>query len=75
MVNRTETMMNNEFDFGFAIDWVRKDLAICFEEAEKLGVDLPLARQIDERYKALQERGYSRADTSVLIKQFDKETR
>lgn len=72
MVNRTETMMNNEFDFGFAVDWVRKDLAICFEEAEKLGVELPLAKQIDERYKELQERGYSRADTSVLIKQFDK---
>ena len=75
MVNRTETMMNNEFDFGFAVDWVRKDLAICFEEAEKLDVELPLAKQIDERYKKLQERGYSRADTSVLIKQFDKETR
>lgn len=75
MVNRAETMMNNEFDFGFAVDWVRKDLAICFEEAKKLGVELPLAKQIDERYKALQERGYSRADTSVLIKQFDKETR
>ncbi len=75
MVNRSETMMNNEFDFGFAVDWVRKDLAICFEEAEKLGVELPLTKQIDERYKDLQERGYARADTSVLIKQFDKETR
>ncbi len=75
MVNRSETMMNNEFDFGFAVDWVRKDLAICFEEAEKLGLELPLAKQIDARYKDLQERGYARADTSVLIKQFDDETR
>ena len=75
MVNRTETMMNNEFDFGFAVDWVRKDLAICFEEAERLGVELPLARQIDECYKKLQKRGYARADTSVLIKQFDNDTR
>lgn len=75
MVNRTETMMNNKFDFGFAVDWVRKDLAICFEEAEKLGVELPMAKQIDENYKLLQERGYARADTSVLIKQFDKESR
>ncbi len=75
MVNRTETMMNNEFDFGFAIDWIRKDLAICFEEAEKLGVQLPLAKQIDTRYKELQERGYARADTSTLIKQFDDESR
>ncbi|MEE9446042.1 MAG: NAD(P)-dependent oxidoreductase [Cocleimonas sp.] len=74
MVNRSETMMNNEFDFGFAVDWVRKDLAICFEEAEKLGVELPLAKQIDASYKALQDRGYARADTSVLIKQFDDET-
>lgn len=75
MVNRTETMMKNDFDFGFAVDWVRKDLAICMEEAEKLGVELPMTKQIDETYKLLQDRGYSRADTSVLIKQFDKENR
>ena len=75
MINRTETMMDNDFDFGFAVDWVRKDLAICFEEAEKLGVELPLAKQIDARYKDLQERGFARADTSVLIKQFDDESR
>jgi 3-hydroxyisobutyrate dehydrogenase len=75
MVNRSETMMENDFDFGFAIDWIRKDLAICFEEAEKLGVELPLAKQIDARYKDLQERGYSRSDTSVLIKQFDEENK
>ena len=75
MVNRTETAMNNEFDFGFAIDWMRKDLAICFDEAEKLGVELPLAKQVDEKYAELQERGYSRSDTSVLLKQFDDEKR
>ncbi len=75
MVNRTETMMDNDFDFGFAVDWVRKDLGICFEEAKKLGVDLPITKQIDEQYKKLQERGYARADTSVLVKQFDKESR
>lgn len=75
MVNRTETMMDNDFDFGFAVDWVRKDLAICFEEAEKLGVELPITKQIDQQYKQLQERGYARADTSVLVKQFDKESR
>lgn len=75
MVNRTETMMDNNFDFGFAVDWVRKDLAICMEEAQKLGVDLPVTQQIDEQYKKLQERGYARADTSVLIKQFDEESR
>jgi len=75
MINRTETMMDNSFDFGFAVDWVRKDLAICMEEAKKLGVELPVTKQIDEKYKQLQDRGYARADTSVLIKQFDKETR
>lgn len=73
MVNRTETAMNNEFDFGFAVDWMRKDLAICFDEAKKLGVELPLAKQVDEKYAQLQERGYARSDTSVLVKQFDEE--
>lgn len=75
MVNRTKTAMNNEFDLGFAIDWMRKDLAICFDEAEKLGIDLPTAKQVDEKYADLQKRGYARADTSVLFKQFDDETR
>ena len=75
MVNRTKTAMNNEFDFGFAVDWMRKDLAICFEEAEKLGIDLPCAHKVDEKYAELQQRGYSRADTSVLFKQFDDESR
>jgi len=70
--NRAKTMANNQFDFGFAIDWMRKDLAICFNEADKLGVALPLAQQVDEQYAKLQQRGYSRADTSVLIKQFDQ---
>ena len=60
MVNRTKTAMNNEFDFGFAVDWMRKDLAICFEESEKLGIDLPCAHKVDEKYAELQQRGYSR---------------
>ncbi|MCL4107925.1 UNVERIFIED_CONTAM: hypothetical protein GTU68_016953 [Idotea baltica] len=75
MVNRTKTAMNNEFDLGFAIDWMRKDLAICFDEAKTLGIDLPTAKQVDEKYADLQKRGYSRADTSVLFKQFDDESR
>jgi 3-hydroxyisobutyrate dehydrogenase len=75
MVNRTETMMDNDFDFGFAVDWVRKDLAICMEEAQKLGVELPITRHIDEEYRKLQKRGFSRSDTSVLIKQFDGESK
>ena len=75
MVNRTKTAMNNDFDLGFAIDWMRKDLAICFDEAESLGIDLPTAKQVDAKYADLQKRGYSRADTSVLLKQFDDESR
>ena len=75
MVNRTKTAMNNDFDLGFAIDWMRKDLAICFDEAEKLGIELPTAKQVDAKYADLQKRGYSRADTSVLFKQFDDESR
>lgn len=71
MVNRTQTMMNGEFDFGFAVDWMRKDLGICLDEAEKLGLELPLAKMVDERYEALQEKGCQRSDTSVLIRQFE----
>ncbi|HIO93597.1 MAG TPA: NAD(P)-dependent oxidoreductase [Leucothrix mucor] len=71
MINRTETMMNDEFDFGFAIDWMLKDLNICFDEAQRLKVDLPLAKQVSNTYESLREQGYNRADTSVLIKQFD----
>ncbi len=72
MVNRTETMMKDEFDFGFAVDWMLKDLAICFDEAERLKVDLPLAKLVSDEYIKLRERGFNRADTSVLIKQFNK---
>ena len=72
MVNRTETMMSDEFDFGFAIDWMLKDLNICFDEAKRLNVDLPLAKQVSASYQDLKARGYNRADTSALIKQFDK---
>ncbi|MDO6765642.1 NAD(P)-dependent oxidoreductase [Agarivorans sp. 1_MG-2023] len=75
LTNRAKSMANNQFDFGFAIDWMRKDLAICFNEANKLGVPLPLAKQVDEQYAKLQQRGFSRADTSALIKQFDQEAR
>ncbi|MCK5809688.1 MAG: NAD(P)-dependent oxidoreductase [Cocleimonas sp.] len=73
MVNRTETMMDEQFDFGFAVDWMRKDLAICFDEADRLEVELPLAKFIDVQYKKLQMNGYGRSDTSILIKQFHKQ--
>lgn len=67
MENRAETMAKNQFDFGFAIDWMRKDLGICLEEAERQQIDLPLTRQVDERYAELQQEGCGRMDTSALI--------
>ena len=57
---RTETIAKDKFDFGFAVDWMRKDLAICLE--------LPLAKMVDQAYEKLQQQGHSRSDTSVLIK-------
>ncbi|VFS51623.1 NAD(P)-dependent oxidoreductase [Budvicia aquatica] len=65
--NRAATMAEGKFDFGFAIDWIRKDLGFCFEEAERNGAKLPFAKQIDEAYAELQQRGLGRCDTSALI--------
>ena len=72
MDNRGKTMCDREFDFGFAVDWVRKDLAIAFEEAEKLGADLTVTKQLDGYYKEIQENGGNRWDTSSLISRFKK---
>ena len=72
MDNRGKTMCAREFDFGFAVDWVRKDLAIAFEEAEKLGADLSVTKQLDGYYQEIQENGGNRWDTSSLISRFKK---
>ncbi|ASP47195.1 NAD(P)-dependent oxidoreductase [Cognaticolwellia beringensis] len=72
MDNRGKTMCAREFDFGFAVDWVRKDLAIAFAEAEKLGADLTVTKQLDGYYKEIQENGGNRWDTSSLISRFKK---
>jgi 3-hydroxyisobutyrate dehydrogenase-like beta-hydroxyacid dehydrogenase len=72
MDNRGKTMCAREFDFGFAVDWVRKDLAIAFAEAEKLGADLSITKQLDGYYQEVQENGGSRWDTSSLISRFKK---
>ncbi|WP_428244349.1 NAD(P)-dependent oxidoreductase [Gynuella sp.] len=66
--NRALTMAEGKFDFGFAIDWMRKDLGFCFEEAEKKGLNLPLAKMVDGFYQQLQQQGDNRLDTSSLIK-------
>ena len=67
MANRGVTMARREFDFGFALDWMRKDLAICFAEAERVGATLPLTAVIDQFYARLQRQGRGRWDTSSLI--------
>ena len=73
MDNRGKTMCAREFDFGFAVDWVRKDLAIAFEEAEKIGADLTITKQLDGYYQEVQEGGGNRWDTSSLISRFKKQ--
>jgi 3-hydroxyisobutyrate dehydrogenase len=67
MENRWETMMKGEFDFGFAVDWMRKDLAICLDEARRNGAHLPVAALVDQFYSEVQAMGGRRWDTSSLI--------
>ncbi len=67
MENRGHTMADGEFDFGFAVDWMRKDLGICGAEAISNGADLTITRAIDALYARVQERGGGRWDTSSLI--------
>ncbi len=67
MENRAETMADGVFDYGFALDWMRKDLRICFEEAAANGSVLPVTEIVDGYYEQLQELGLGRWDTSTLI--------
>ena len=67
MENRSATMCRGEFEFGFAVDWMRKDLGICLEEARLNGARLPVAALIDQFYAQVQARGGRRWDTSSLI--------
>ncbi|MFP6690871.1 MAG: NAD(P)-dependent oxidoreductase [Alphaproteobacteria bacterium] len=67
MENRGSTMLKSEFEFGFAADWMRKDLGLCFEEAKKNGALLPMAMLVDQFYAHVQQRGGGRWDTSSLI--------
>lgn len=65
--NRARTMLDRHFDFGFAVDWMRKDLGLCLSEAERNGSDLDFTRGVLERYDRLSAMGLGRADTSSLI--------
>ena len=67
MENRYRTMLDDKFDFGFAVDWMRKDLSICFEEAIKNKAKLPITEIIDKYYDEVQKKGGNRWDTSSLI--------
>jgi 3-hydroxyisobutyrate dehydrogenase-like beta-hydroxyacid dehydrogenase len=68
MVNRHKNMLKDEFDFGFAVDWMRKDLGICLDTAEEIGARLPVTALVDQFYKDVQLMGGGRNDTSSLIR-------
>ena len=74
MDNRWQTMVAGEFEFGFAVDWMRKDLAIALEEAERLGIDLEMTTLVDGYYAEVQAMGGNRWDTSSLIARLDRDT-
>ena len=67
MENRYKTMAAGKFDFGFAVDWMRKDLDICLTEARRNGAHLPVAALVDQFYSEVQAMGGKRWDTSSLI--------
>jgi 3-hydroxyisobutyrate dehydrogenase-like beta-hydroxyacid dehydrogenase len=68
MANRHKTMLKGEFDFGFAVDWMRKDLGICLATADEIGARLPVTALVDQFYKDVQLMGGGRGDTSSLIR-------
>jgi 3-hydroxyisobutyrate dehydrogenase len=70
--NRGTTMIDDKFDFGFAVDWMRKDLGLCLEEARRNGAPLPVAALVDQFYADVQAKGGGRWDTSSLIRRLRK---
>jgi 2-hydroxy-3-oxopropionate reductase len=72
MENRGKTMLNDEFEFGFAVDWMRKDLAICIEESEKNGAKIDVTRIVNDYYGEVQEMGGGRWDTSSLLRRLTR---
>jgi 3-hydroxyisobutyrate dehydrogenase len=72
MENRYKTMIAGKFDFGFAVDWMRKDLSICLDEARRNGAQLPVAALVDQFYADVQRTGGARWDTSSLIARLTK---
>jgi 3-hydroxyisobutyrate dehydrogenase len=72
MENRYKTMTEGKYDFGFAVDWMRKDLSICIAEARRSGANLPVAALVDQFYAEVQKMGGSRWDTSALLARLDR---
>jgi 3-hydroxyisobutyrate dehydrogenase len=72
MENRGKTMNQGKFDFGFAVDWMRKDLGICLDEARKNGAQLPVTALVDQFYAEVQKMGGRRFDTSSLIARLER---
>jgi 3-hydroxyisobutyrate dehydrogenase len=72
MENRHKTMNAGKYDFGFAVDWMRKDLGICLAEADRNGAKLPVTALVDQFYKDVQAMGGSRWDTSSLLARLEK---
>jgi len=72
MENRYKTMAAGQFEFGFAVDWMRKDLSIALEEARKNGAKLPVAALVDQFYAEVQAMGGRRWDTSSLVARLDR---
>ncbi len=68
MENRGHTMVEGSFEFGFAVDWMRKDLSMCLSEGRACGARLPVTALVDQFYAAVQARGGGRWDTSSLIR-------
>ena len=72
MANRHQSMLDDRYDFGFAVDWMRKDLRIALEEARRNGARLPVTALVDQFYADLQAEGNGRLDTSSLLKRLEK---
>jgi 3-hydroxyisobutyrate dehydrogenase len=72
MENRYKTMNAGKFDFGFAVDWMRKDLSICLAEARRSGASLPVTALVDQFYAEVQKMGGRRWDTSSLIARLEQ---
>jgi 3-hydroxyisobutyrate dehydrogenase len=72
MENRHKAMTTGKYDFGFAVDWMRKDLGICLDEADRNGASLPVTALVDQFYKDVQKMGGSRWDTSSLMARLEK---